>query len=90
LRALNGVELWHVEELRGQGQRVPTIRYMVVRGGSEAIFNRPHEAWEHFRRLTNVPDKDTRPELPQIDEALLRPRTQRAKPKPRGRSQNPK
>jgi hypothetical protein len=55
LRALNGVELWQVEELGDQGQRVPIIRYLVVRGRSEASFNRPHEAWRYFQQLTGAP-----------------------------------
>jgi hypothetical protein len=71
LRALNGVELWQVEELRKQDPRTPIIRYMVVRGGSEASFNRPQEAWRYFQGLSGAPDKDLRPERPPIDEAFL-------------------
>jgi hypothetical protein len=70
LRAVNGVELWQVEELRKQDPRTPIIRYMVVRGGSEASFNRPQEAWRYFQGLS-APDKDLRPERPPIDEAFL-------------------
>jgi hypothetical protein len=59
LRTLNDVELWQVEKPKKQGQRMPTIRYLVVRGRSEASFNRPHEAWRYFQQLTGAPNKDT-------------------------------
>lgn len=70
LRTLHGVKLWQIEEPRQQGQRVPTIRYMVMRGGSKAVFNRPHEAWQYFQQLTGAPDKDDRPEPRPIEDAL--------------------
>lgn len=73
LRALSGVELWHIEEPKTQGQRVPTIRYLVKRGQSEAAFNRPHEAWRYFQKLTGTLDKDPRPEPPPIDAAAANP-----------------
>jgi hypothetical protein len=44
LHELAGVELWHTEEPKTQGQRVSPIRYLVKHGDSEATFNRPHEA----------------------------------------------
>jgi hypothetical protein len=70
LRVLAGVELWHVEEPKMPGQRTPTIHYLVKLGGSEATFNRPHEAWRYFQQLTDAPDKDIRPDPPPLDAAL--------------------
>ena len=68
LRALGGVELWHVEEARKPGQKWPTIRYEVgSSSGGTKIFERPHEAWRDFQQLTHAPDKDMRPEPPPID-----------------------
>jgi hypothetical protein len=54
-----------------RGQRDLTIRYGVKRDRSERVFDRPHEAWRHFQQLTNVPDRDTRPEPPPIDSSIL-------------------
>src|SRR5262245_53241108 len=42
LRALAGTELWHIEEPRTRAQRIPSILYLVKRGGREATFSRPH------------------------------------------------
>jgi hypothetical protein len=85
LRTLTGVELWHAEE-KGD-QRRPIIRYVVKRGEGERTFERPHEAWQYFQKLTNAPDKDVRPEPPPIDGAQLsiapRPRKRR-RGRPRG------
>jgi len=68
LRALGGVELWHVEEPRQPGQKWPVIRYEVAATGAGVRrFERPQEAWRHFQHLTQAPDKDTRPEPPPID-----------------------
>jgi hypothetical protein len=75
LRTLDGAELWHVEDVRRDGQRIPTIRYVVKSNGTQSIFERPHEAWRHFQQLTNAPDKDTRPEPPPIGAGLLTPRS---------------
>jgi hypothetical protein len=72
LRALDGVELWHIEEPKAQGQRVPTIRYIVRNGVGEKAFGRPHEAWQYFQELTGAPDKDLRPEPPPLDEPSLK------------------
>ena len=81
---LRGVELWQIEEPRKQGQRMPTIRYLVVRDRSEASFNRSHEAWQYFQRLTGAPDWDDRPEPPPIEDALKQPRpTKRRRRGPR-------
>jgi len=73
LRELAGIELWHVEEPKTQGQRVPAVRYQVKRGSSEVTFNRPHEAWRYFQQLTGAPDKDLRPQPPPIDAAAADP-----------------
>jgi len=73
LRTISGVELWHIEDPKGQAQRAPTIRYLVKRAGTEAVFNRPHEAWRYFKDLTGAPDKIDRPEPPQLNAALLTP-----------------
>ena len=73
LRAIFGVELWHIEDPNSQAQCVPTIRYLVKRAGTEAVFNRPHEAWRYFKDLTGAPDKIDRPEPPQLNAALLTP-----------------
>src|SRR5215470_8260262 len=63
LRALAGVELWHVEEPRQPGQKWPTIRYEVAVAGADVKrFERPQEAWRHFQQLTQAPDRDVRPE----------------------------
>jgi len=68
LRALAGVELWHVEEPRQPGQKWPTIRYEVAVAGADVKrFERPQEAWRHFQQLTQAPDRDVRPEPPPID-----------------------
>src|SRR5262245_32074655 len=86
LRALAGTELWHIEEPRTRAQRIPTMLYLVKRGGREATFNRPHEAWSYFQELTDAPDSDTRPQPPPLDDVLLRRhprplrRRRRAKP----------
>jgi hypothetical protein len=85
LRMLNGVELWHVEDDRKGRQRIPTIRYAVKSTGNESIFERPHEAWRYFQQLTQVPDRDVRPEPPPIESSLLTPRAgkrQRLRRKP--------
>jgi len=74
LRTISGVELWHIEDPKGQAQRAPTIRYLVKRAGTEAAFNRPHEAWRYFQDLTGAPDKIVRPEVPPLDAALMTPR----------------
>jgi hypothetical protein len=71
LRTLDGVEMWHIEDSRKEGQRSPTIRYIVKSKGSESIFERPHEAWRHFQQLTNAPEKDTRAQPPPLDPRLL-------------------
>jgi hypothetical protein len=63
--------MWHIEDVKKDGQRVPTIRYVVKSNGSQSIFERPHEAWRYFQQLTNAPDKDTRPEPPPLDQSLL-------------------
>jgi len=86
LRALAGVELWHVEEPKRQGQRTPIIRYLVVRGRSEATFNRPQEAWRYFQQLTGAPERDTRPPPPPLENTLKQPRT---KPRRRRTSKPP-
>jgi hypothetical protein len=82
------VEFWHIKEPKVPGQRTPTIRYLVKRGGSEATFNRPHEAWRYFQQLTGAVDRDLRAEPPLLDEAFLQPRT--VKPKPRRKRPGPK
>jgi hypothetical protein len=64
---------------------MPTIRYLVVRGRSEARFNRPHEAWQYFQQLTGAPNKNDRPEPPPIDEAFLQ-RTSKPRRLRRGRA----
>jgi hypothetical protein len=89
LRAIGGVELWLVELPKTQGQRIPTILYLVRRDGAVATFNRPHEAWHYFQQRTNAPDRDTRPEPPPIDEAFLQRPPQKRKPV-RRRSSSPK
>jgi len=75
LRMFNGVELWHLEDAGKVGQRIPTIRYAVKSKSSESIFERPHEAWRYFQQLTQVPDRDVRPEPPPIEPSLLTPRS---------------
>jgi hypothetical protein len=85
LRTHDGVEMWHVEDARKDGQRIPTIRYVVESSGSKSTFERPHEAWRHFQQLTNAPDKDTRPEPPPLDPSLLTPKSG----KPRRRRRTP-
>jgi len=77
LRSLDGVGLWQIEDPWKQGQRAPSIRYLVVRGRSEATFNRPSEAWRYFQQLTGAPDKDTRPPPPPLEDILKQPRTHR-------------
>jgi hypothetical protein len=75
LRTLDGVEMWHIEDVKKDGQRFPTIRYVVKSNGSQSNFERPHEAWQRFRELTGAPDKNTRPEPPPIDTSLLTPKS---------------
>jgi hypothetical protein len=90
LRAFADVELWHIEEPKTHGQRVPNIRYLVTRGGSEVTFNRPHEAWRYFQQLTGMPDKKVRPEPPPINEAFpAGPRTGKSKRSRRRPKQSP-
>ena len=79
LRTLDGVEMWHIEDVRTNGQRIPTIRYVVKSNDGESIFERPHEAWRHFQQLTNVPDKDIRPEPPPLDPSLFTPKSDKTK-----------
>jgi hypothetical protein len=79
LRKLDGVEMWHVEHSRQDGQRIPTVRYVVKNSGDEAIFERPHLAWRHFQQLTNAPDREPRPEPPPLDAALLTPKSGKTK-----------
>ena len=74
LRALAGVELWHIEDPKTQGQRTPTVRYFVKAGSSEATFERPHEAWRYFQQLTGAPERDTRPPPPPLEATLGQPR----------------
>lgn len=75
LRTLDGVEMWHIEDSRKDGQRIPTVRYVVKNNGGETIFERPHLAWRHFQQLTNAPEKDARPEPPPLDSSLLTPKS---------------
>jgi hypothetical protein len=86
LRTLDGVEMWHIEDSRKDGQRIPTIRYVVKSNGRETIFERPHLAWRHFQQLTNAPDRDTRPQPPPLVSSLLTPKSGKTKRKRRGRS----
>jgi hypothetical protein len=79
LRKLDGVEMWHVEYSRQDGQRIPTVRYVVKNSGDEAIFERSHLAWHHFQQLTNAPDRDPRREPPPLDLNLLTPRSGKTK-----------
>ena len=71
LRSLRSVELWHIEESRKPGQKLPAIHYMVKEGDNEHTFSRPHEAWAYFQQRTGAPSKDTRPVPPPIEEAFL-------------------
>jgi len=87
LRTLDGVELWHIEDSRNDGQRIPTIRYVVKSNGSDTMFERSHLAWRHFQQLTNAPDRDTRPQPPPLDPSLLTPKS--GKSKRRRRRQTP-
>jgi hypothetical protein len=85
LRTLNGVELWHVESGEKSRQRTPIISYVVKSVDGERAFDRPHEAWQYFQRLTEAPDRDLRPEPPPIDPERLdtsRPRTPRRRKHP--------
>lgn len=87
LRALRGVEMWHIEDGRKSGQGTPAVHYSVKQNGREDRFERPHEAWQHFQQLTGARDRDTRPEPPPLDETFLKPRTdrpdrRRSRPKP--------
>lgn len=85
LRTLIGVELWHVEDRRDQHRAI--IGYVVKKGSREHTFDRPHEAWQYFQKLTNAPDRDVRPEPPPIDGAQLSIAPRLRKPprgKPRG------
>jgi hypothetical protein len=79
LRAVAGVELWHVEDVR-VGQKWPTIGYLVKNAGGKRNFDRPHKAWQYFQQLTNAPDRDVRPEPPPLDPVKLS-----TAPKPRKR-----
>jgi hypothetical protein len=79
LRTFDGVEMWHIEDSKKDGQRIPTVRYVVKNSGDETIFERPHLAWRHFQQLTNVPDRDPRPEPPPLDSSLLTPKSGKTK-----------
>jgi len=64
LRRLNGVDMWHVQEGRIPGQKWPAIRYLVSTADDVKTFERSHEAWAYFQRLTNAPNKNGPPEPP--------------------------
>jgi hypothetical protein len=85
LRALGGVEMWHIDYGKTPGRGGSAIRYLVKHEAGERTFERPHEAWRHFQELTGAPDRDTRPAPAPIDAALELSR----KPRPSGRRRSP-
>jgi len=66
LRTHAGIELWQIESAVN-GQKRPAIRYTVKSAGREQSFDRPHEAWQYFQQLTDLLDRDVRPDPPPID-----------------------
>jgi hypothetical protein len=64
LRRFGGVEMWHVQEGQIPGQKWPAIRYLVSTGDDIRTFDRPHEAWGYFQKLTNAPNKNAPPAPP--------------------------
>ena len=86
LRTLDGVEMWHIEDSRNDGQRIPTIRYVVKSNGSETVFERSHLAWRHFQQLTNAPERDTRPPPPPLGSDPLTPKSGKTERKRRRRT----
>jgi hypothetical protein len=69
LRELASVQMWQIEGPRPRpGQRSPTIYYEVTTADGVRTFDRPHEAWEYFQKLTNAPDKMPEPPRPPIHE----------------------
>ncbi len=77
LRRNGGVEMWQSEATRLPTQRGRVVRYFVgVAGGGVRSFDRPHQAWEYFQRITGAPAEppDLPPDLPESMQRRL-PRT---------------
>ena len=51
LRKFGNIEMWWVE-YGGMPEQWPTVLHVVSASDSEKTFDRPHEAWTYFRRLT--------------------------------------
>jgi hypothetical protein len=87
LRRNGGVEMWQSEAMRLPSQRGRVVRYFVgVVGGDVRSFDRPHQAWEYFRRITGAPTAppDLPPDIPESTQRRL-PRT-RSRGRARGAS----
>ena len=52
LRKFGDVGIWWVQDGRIPGEKWPMIHHVVSAGDTERTFERPHEAWEYFRKLT--------------------------------------
>ena len=77
LRRSGSVEMWQSEAMRLPSQRGRLVRYFVgVIGGDVRSFDRPHQAWEYFRRITGAPaaPPDLLPDIPDSMQRRL-PRT---------------
>jgi hypothetical protein len=56
LRKSGSVEMWQSEATRLPSQSGRVVRYFVgTASGDVRSFDRPHQAWEYFRRITGAP-----------------------------------
>ena len=77
LRKNGGVEMWQSEANGLPSLRGRVVRYFVgVVGGDVRSFDRPHQAWEYFQRITGAPaaPPDLPPDIPETMKRRL-PRT---------------
>jgi hypothetical protein len=68
LRRNGSAEMWQSEATRLPSQRGRVVRYFVgVAGGDVRSFDRPHQAWEYFQRITGAPaaPPDLPPDIPE-------------------------
>jgi hypothetical protein len=81
LRKNGSVEMWQSEAMRSPSQRGHAVRYFVgTAGGDVRSFDRPHQAWEYFQRITGAPAEppDLPPDLPEsMQQRLPRTRSRR-------------
>ena len=81
LRKNGSVEMWQSEATRLSSQRGHAVRYFVgVAGEDVRSFDRPHQAWEYFQRITGAPAAP--PDLPPDPPESMRGR----QPRPRRRA----